>query len=167
MIRRIYLAADHAGHELKEKIKRELILQSSQLKIDVEDLGPYSTDSVDYPDYADLVCRRIHGFQLVSDQSEGQPPPPAEVGILTCGSGQGMAMRANKFPHIRAALCWNLETAKLCREHNDANVLCLGSRLLDHELALQMVNVFLTTPFLGGRHLRRIMKVSRNPDDKT
>lgn len=160
MIRKVFLAADHAGHELKEKVKRELILNSSALKIELEDLGPATADPVDYPDYADRVCRKIHGFQLLSP-AEGPPPLPAEVGILICGSGQGMAMRANKFSHIRAALCWNLDTARLCREHNDANVLCLGSRLLDHELALRMVDIFLKTPFAGGRHQGRVMKISK------
>lgn len=158
MIRRVYLGADHAGHELKEKIKRELILKSSTLKIEVEDLGPFSTESVDYPDYADLVAKKIHGFQLV--QSPNDPIPlPAQVGILTCGSGQGMAMRANKYPHIRAALCWNEESAKLSRQHNDANILCLGGRLIDHDLALKIVEIFLSTSFEGGRHARRVHKM--------
>lgn len=162
MIRRVYLASDHAGHDLKEKIKRELILKSSQLKLEVEDLGPFDTDSVDYPDFADLVSRKIHGFQLIPTADE-PIPLPAEVGILVCGSGQGMAMRANKYPHIRAALCWNEESAKLSREHNDANVLCLGSRLVGHDLALHIVELFLTTAFAGGRHTRRVMKMSQSP----
>ena len=162
MIRKVYLAADHGGYDLKEKIKRHLILASAELKIQIEDLGSHNTASVDYPDYADQVCRKIHGFQLVS--SGGEPaspiPLPAEMGFLICGSGQGMAMRANKYPHIRAALCWNEESTTLSREHNDANILCLGGRLLDHDLALKMVDLFVTTAFAGGRHQRRVEKVS-------
>lgn len=161
MIRKIYLAADHGGYDLKEKIKKHLILLSTEYKMTVEDLGPFSTDSVDYPDYADLLCRKIHGFQLLSAGSSSSSPIslPLEAGILICGSGQGMAMRANKYSHIRAALCWSEESARLAREHNDANVLCLGGRLIDHGLALKLAELFLTTHFAGGRHEARVLKV--------
>lgn len=161
MIRKVYLAADHGGYDLKEKIKRHLILASVELKITVEDLGPHDTSAVDYPDYADQVCRKIHGFQLVRAEGETTEPLPlpAETGFLICGSGQGMAMRANKYPHIRAALCWSEETARLAREHNDANILCLGGRLVDHDLALRLCEIFLSTRFEGGRHQRRVDKV--------
>lgn len=161
MIRKVFLAADHGGYDLKEKIKKHLILLSNDLKIEVEDLGPFGTESVDYPDYADLLCRKIHSFQLVNGRHEstGPIPLPNEMGILVCGSGQGMAMRANKFPHIRAGLVWSPESTTLAREHNDANVLCLGGRLLPHDLALQLTEIFLTTHFAGDRHQKRVAKV--------
>lgn len=152
------MASDHAGSDLKEKIRKDLMLKSGLSKFEIVDLGPENTDPVDYPDYADRVCRKLHGFRLVqmADQATSLP---SEVGILVCGSGQGMAMRANKFPHIRAALCWTTELAKLAREHNDANVLCVGARVMDHELVVQIVETFLTTPFAGGRHLERVNKL--------
>lgn len=157
---KIYLGSDHAGVELKSQVVRELLNNHwlPEVKREVHDLGPQSSDSVDYPDYADLVARKIHGFSLVQDNSVQSLP--TEVGILICGSGQGMAMRANKFPHVRAALCWTPEVARLSREHNDANVLCLGSRLIEPDVCLQIVQIFLTTPFAGGRHSRRVAKVS-------
>lgn len=162
MMRKIFLAADHGGFDLKEKIKRELILLSNELHIEIEDLGTHGTESVDYPDYASALCQRVHGLQALA--SPETPPSqislPVQAGILVCGSGQGMAIRANKYSHIRAALCWNEESTKLSREHNDANVLCLGGRLLDHDLALEMVRIFLTTHFAGGRHQARVLKIS-------
>lgn len=166
MIRKIFLAADHGGFDLKEKIKKQLILMSSELKIEVEDMGTYTDESVDYPDFASRLARKIHGFQVVSSTPKAATSTqlPAEAGILVCGSGQGMAMRANKFSHIRAALCWNEESARLARQHNDANVLCLGGRLLDHDLALQLTQIFLTTHFEGDRHLRRVLKLSEPTD---
>jgi ribose 5-phosphate isomerase B len=157
---KIFFGADHAGVELKSELIKELMNSHwlADFKRDVIDLGPQSLDSVDFPDYADLVCKKIHGFSLVQETTPLSMP--AEVGILICGSGQGMAMRANKFPHIRAALCWSPEVARLSREHNDANVLCLGSRVTDSETCKQIVQLFLTTPFAGGRHARRVAKVS-------
>jgi len=157
---KIFLGSDHAGVELKSQIVKELLNHSwlSDLKREVHDLGPQSLDSVDFPDYADLVTKKIHGFSIVQESTIQSLP--AEVGILVCGSGQGMAMRANKYPHIRAALCWTPEMARLTREHNDANVLCLGSRLVPAEVCMQIVQIFLTTPFSGGRHARRVAKVS-------
>ncbi len=162
MIRKVYLAADHGGFDLKEKIKKHLILLSTEYKITVEDMGPYDTASVDYPDYADQVCKKIHGFQLLNSHpaANAEIALPLECGFLICGSGQGMAMRANKYAHIRAALCWNQESAQLARSHNDANILCLGGRLIDHDLALKMCDIFLNTHFEGGRHQRRVSKVS-------
>lgn len=158
---KIFVASDHAGVELKAELITTL--QSSQflpnLKRDTFDLGPQSIDSVDYPDYADLVVKKIHGLSIV--QNQDQPlSMPTELGILICGSGQGMCMRANKYANIRAALCWTPETARLAREHNDANVLCLGSRLISKEECMQIVQIFLTTPFLGGRHAGRVAKLS-------
>lgn len=157
---KIYLGSDHAGVELKSQIVTELLNSQwlPDIKREVHDLGPQSLDSVDFPDYADLVAKKIHGFSIVQENSIQSLP--AEVGILICGSGQGMAMRANKYAHIRAALCWSPETARLAREHNDANILCLGSRLIPPELCLQILQVFLSTAFSGGRHARRVAKVS-------
>ncbi len=156
---KIYIASDHAGIELKSKITENLGDNPYSQKFEVIDLGPQSTDSVDYPDFADLVCKKIHGFTLI-DSDSGKNAFPHEVGILICGSGQGMAMRANKFPHIRAALCSNLEIAKLSREHNNANVLCLGARTTDEKACLQIVHTFLNTAFAGGRHTQRVVKLS-------
>lgn len=137
----LFIACDHAAVELKEKVK--LQLQKEYL---VTDLGTNSSESVDYPDYADKLCNEL----LKNKDAQG---------ILICGSGQGMAIRANKFKHIRAALCWSEEVAKLSREHNSANVLCLGARVTSEELNLKIVKTFLTTDFLGGRHEQRVKKL--------
>lgn len=158
---KIFVASDHAGVELKAQIVKDL--QSSQflsgLQREVFDLGPQTTDSVDYPDYADMVVKKIHGLSLVQSK-DSAASMPTEIGILICGSGQGMCMRANKYPAIRAALCWSPETARLSREHNDANVLCLAARLVDADVCSQIVQIFLTTAFLGGRHTGRVAKLS-------
>lgn len=160
---KIYIASDHAGVELKSKVVT--LLNDSKILPDVRreifDLGPQSLDSVDYPDYADLVCKKIHGLSLVNTESDQITSHPAEVGILICGSGQGMAMRANKYQQVRAALCWTPELAKLSREHNDANILCLASRIVDHAICLEIVQTFLKTPFAGGRHHARVAKISQ------
>ena len=142
----IFLASDHAGFDLKEKIKNHLQSQTSTEKKTITDLGPFNEDRVDYPDFANAMAEKINNDS---------------VGILICGSGQGMAMRANKFSHIRAALCWNEDSCTLSRQHNDSNVLCLGSRLLDHDLATKLVDLFLSTPFEGGRHSDRVHKISQ------
>jgi ribose 5-phosphate isomerase B len=113
------------------------------------DLGPESDGRVDYPDYADQVALKI---------AEG-----AGQGVLICGSGQGMAMRANRYTKVRAALVWNDETVRLARGHNDANILCLGARLIDLDTAKRLVRLFLETPFEGGRHADRVEKLSRKP----
>lgn len=144
---KIHIAADHAGVDLKKAIFSHLTKRG----LDVIDHGPFSTDSVDYPDFAALVCKSI-------------PPENADVfGILVCGSGQGMAIAANKYAHIRAALCFQSEIAKLSREHNNANVLCLGSRFLTDAEALIIADVFLNTSFAGGRHLTRVSKIHSLP----
>jgi ribose 5-phosphate isomerase B len=157
---KIYVGSDHAGVELKSEVVKQLLNSKwlPDVKREVHDLGPQSIDSVDYPDFADLVAHKIHGFSLVQDDSSQSYP--TEIGILICGSGQGMAMRANKYSHLRAALCWNPEVARLSREHNDANVLCLGSRVVDTDVNFQILQIFLTTPFAGGRHARRVAKLS-------
>ena len=142
LFKKISLSSDHAGYELKEIIKKTLIKK----KIKVLDLGPYSNESVDYPDYAKKVAKSI-----ISKKTK--------IGILVCGSGTGMAMTANKFKKIRAAVCYNKTSTSLSRKHNNANILALGSRLTNKSTALKLVNVFLRTKFEGGRHLRRIKKV--------
>ena len=161
---KVYFASDHAGVELKSILYEDLLLNTNKhqkfIKEFVEpiDLGPSTTDSVDYPDFADLACKKLHTLELVKEG--GGSLRPAEVAVLICGSGQGMAMRANKYSHIRAGLCWNVETTKLSREHNDANVLCLGARFISADLAVQMLHTFLTTEFSGGRHQQRVAKLA-------
>ncbi len=164
---KIYIASDHGGLELKSKVLMELRSSTYANHYETHDLGPQSNESVDYPDYADLVCKKMHGLRLINsndtgnkDQSVEYKHFPVEFGILICGSGQGMAMRANKYLQIRAALCWTPEIAKLAREHNDANILCLGARVTDHELCLKIMQEFLKTNFAGGRHRQRLVKVS-------
>jgi ribose 5-phosphate isomerase B len=139
----IALGADHAGFELKEKIKGEL----QRLGHSVQDLGTDSDESVDYPDYAARACRLVTGGQV-------------ERAILICGTGVGMSVAANKLPGIRAANVCSQAAARLSREHNDANVLTLGARLLDEHQALGIVRAWLETGFLGGRHQRRIDKIA-------
>lgn len=152
------IAADHGGWKLKEQIKKAFP------QVEWIDCGTDSESvSVDYPDFADRVCATLIENSHI-DAIEGEQDPHTEpLAILVCGSGQGMAMRANKYPSIRAALVWSLESTRLAREHNGANVLCLGGRLLDEDLALDCVSAFLTTPFSGGRHLTRIQKVNPSP----
>lgn len=147
---RIYIASDHAGFNLKAQV---VIYLKSFPSIEVEDLGPFDQESVDYPDFANRLCKHI--------PLTNQLFKPSRIGILICGSGQGMSMRANKFSHIRAALCWNVEIAKLAREHNDANVLCLGANFTPPAESLNIVQTFIKTSFAQGRHLRRVVKVSK------
>ncbi|MFK8137041.1 MAG: ribose 5-phosphate isomerase B [Bdellovibrionales bacterium] len=138
---KILIASDHAGFELKEQIKNHF------LNYEWDDLGTDSKERVDYPDFAKKLCNEL------LEKNE------AHFGLLICGSGQGMAITANKFPNIRAALCWSKESAELSRSHNNANVLALGERLTDKKLALEIVKQFLTTEFEGGRHQDRIEKI--------
>lgn len=142
---KLLMASDHAGVDLKSELIQRLP------EVTWQDLGPSSKDSVDYPDFADKVARFI-------DKN------PSEKAILICGSGQGMAMRANKYRNVRAALCWNEEITRLSRGHNDANILCLGARFVDAETALKLIRIFLETPFEGGRHTGRVNKVSAPPE---
>lgn len=146
---KIFIASDHAGFELKKQIVEALTLQGSENN--VQDLGPFNLDSVDYPDFADKIC------QMIKPQTEAQTLP--EFGILICGSGQGMAMRANKYPHIRAALVYSDEIVSVSREHNNANIICLGARFCTLEQALKWINIFKKTAFAGGRHQTRVAKV--------
>jgi ribose 5-phosphate isomerase B len=145
---KIFIASDHAGFLKKQKVidfLEEEFLKTHQYE--VVDLGPQNEDRTDYPDYADKVIAEMK-------------KNPTAVGVLLCGSGQGMAMRANKYPFVRAALCWNEESAQLSRTHNDANVLCLGSRLLPDSDLFAALKVFLKTPFEGGRHADRVRKIN-------
>ncbi|MBC7457817.1 MAG: ribose 5-phosphate isomerase B [Bdellovibrionaceae bacterium] len=137
----IYIGSDHAGFELKN-----LLVQRHPHFIDI---GCKGLDSVDYPDYANLVCEKMK-------------TDPTALGILICGSGQGVCMRANKFSHIRAALVYNDEVTKLSREHNDANVICIGSRFASSENAIKWINIFINTPFSEGRHRQRVDKISQS-----
>ena len=136
------IASDHAGYNLKEIIKNFLINK----KVSVFDMGPFSDKSVDYPDYAKKIARRIRLKK-------------SEVGILVCGSGTGMAISANKIKKIRAAVCYNLKSTRLSRQHNNANIIAIGSRLTNKKISLKLVKTFLITKFEGGRHLRRLKKI--------
>lgn len=138
----VLLAADHAGYVLKEDLEAHL----TDLGYDPVDLGTDSEDSVDYPDYAHRLAEAI---------ARGR----AERGVLCCGAGIGMSIAANKVPGVRAANCGDERMAALAREHNDANVLCLGSRLLEADAAKKILWTFLETPFGGGRHARRVGKI--------
>lgn len=138
----LVIGSDHGGWELKEFLKPNLV----SLGNEIEDIGCYDQESVDYPDIAQ---------DLVSHLLESK----VKKGILICGTGIGMSMAANRFKGIRAALCHEPMTARLSREHNDANVLVLGGRVLGKELALEIVKIWLATPFAGGRHLRRLTKI--------
>ena len=141
-MKKIFISSDHAGYKLKELIK----LYLNKKKINYKDLGPDIDSKVDYPDYAHKVAKKVKINKN-------------HVGILVCGSGIGMNIAANKHKNIRAAQCFNLKSTKLSRLHNDANIITLGSRLLSKNNALKCVNVFLSTKFEGGRHLRRIKKI--------
>ncbi len=142
LFKKLSIASDHAGFKLKEKIIKRL----KKKKIIVIDLGPNTHDPVDYPDFAKKVARSVASKK-------------SQIGILVCGSGTGMAMSANKIKKIRAAVCYNKASTSLSRKHNNANILALGSRLTKNSTALTLVNVFLSTKFEGGRHLRRVKKV--------
>lgn len=139
---RIILGSDHGGYELKEKLKKYL----DNLGYDVEDVGTHSTESVDYPDFAHLVA------QKVAQASGGR-------GIIIDGAGVGSAITANKVPGVRAATCHDVYTARNSRQHNDANVLTLGSRVLGVDVAQEIIKVWLETDFGGGRHKRRVDKI--------
>jgi len=149
----IALGADHAGYELKEALKGWLINHSFH----VLDLGTPSTESVDYPDYAALVGESVADHKV-------------ERGLLVCGTGIGMAIAANKIPGVRAALCGDLYTARMSREHNDANVLVLGGRLMGADMAADILHAWLETDFAGGRHARRVAKIAdierRHPEGR-
>jgi len=139
----IATACDHAAFVLKEAVKKHL----KQQDYEVKDYGCFSSESVDYPDMVHPLAEDIDGEKI-------------EQGIVLCGSGIGVSMVANKYPKVRCALCWSTEIAKLCRQHNDANILALGARFIPEKEALKMIDIFLKTPFEGGRHQRRVDKIS-------
>ncbi len=142
LFKKICIASDHAGFNLKETIKDILIKN----QISTIDLGPYSDNSVDYPDFAKKIAIRVKSKK-------------SNIGILICGSGTGMAISANKLRGIRAAVCYNLKSTYLCRAHNNANIICLGARLTKKKDVKKILSTFLNTKFEKGRHLRRVKKI--------
>lgn len=146
---RIVIGSDHAGFSVKETIRK--YLQAAGYSVD--DQGTSSEESVDYPDYGKAVGERVASKQ-------------ADLGIAVCGSGIGISIAANKVPGIRAALAHDVMTSRLAREHNDANVLALGGRVVSPESAVEMVQTFLTTAYLGGRHQRRVDKITQIERDR-
>jgi ribose 5-phosphate isomerase B len=136
------IGSDHAGYDQKEMLADYLRIEGYEVK----DFGPFNNESVDYPDHVHPVARAV-----VSGD--------AEIGIVLCGSGNGAAMTANKYPEIRAALCWNEELAALARKHNDANILAIPARFVGFETIKNMLDCFLNTGFEGERHQRRIEKI--------
>ena len=143
-MKHLAIASDHAGYELKKKITAFLLEQGWQ----VEDLGPNNADSVDYPDF---------GSKLAESVSQGK----ILRGIAICGTGIGMSIVVNRFSGVRGTLCADLYTARLCREHNDSNILILGSRVVGEGLAQEIVRTWLETEFEGGRHQRRLDKINK------
>ena len=141
-MKKIIIASDHAGYSLKEYVKVKL----SKKKFLFKDIGTKSNDRVDYPVYA-------HKLSKIIKKNNNT------IGILICGSGQGMIMTANKHKNIRAALCYDVKSTKLSRLHNDANIITLGSRLISKKNAIKYINIFLKTKFEGGRHKKRIGKI--------
>ncbi len=141
-IKSLAIGADHAGYDYKTNIIHWL----KQQNLAVKDFGTFNTASVDYPDFAHPVAKALENSETT-------------FGILICGSGNGVAIAANKHPHIRAALCWTVEIAQLARQHNDANIICIPARFVDINTAQAMVDLFLQTAFEGGRHQRRVDKI--------
>lgn len=139
---KIAIGADHAGFAYKEQIVKYL----TDKGIEVQDFGTFSTDSVDFPDFAHPTAEAVETGQ-------------ADFGILLCGSGQGVNMTANKHKGVRSALCWNTDIARLTRMHNNANVIALPARFVAYEYAVEMIEVFLNTQFEGGRHEKRVGKI--------
>ena len=142
IFKKICISSDHAGYNLKEYIKSHFIKK----EIALIDLGPFENKSVDYPDFAKKIARRVAAKK-------------SEIGILVCGSGTGMAISANKIKGIRAAVCYNAKSTRLSREHNNANIIALGSRLTNKNEAMKLIKIFINTKFEGGRHLRRVNKI--------
>jgi len=138
---KVLIASDHAGFELKEALKKAFA------NFEWEDYGTFSTESVDYPDFA---------HKLATDVAN----TPNQYGVLICGTGNGMAMTANKHADIRAGLCWSKEIAALVRQHNNANILVMPARFIPFETAAEIVETFFSTEFEGGRHQRRIDKIN-------
>jgi ribose 5-phosphate isomerase B len=150
MSEKILIASDHAGFELKQKLSRAL----SDRGFDVQDLGTGSAESTDYADYAHPVAEQIEHGEV-------------KRGVLMCGTGLGMSYAANRHPHVRAAIAWTPEIARLAREHNDANVLVLPARFVTEAQATEILDTWLATPFQGGRHARRIQKVELDDSEQS
>jgi ribose 5-phosphate isomerase B len=144
MAETICVASDHAGFELKEKVKSWLTEEGYQIR----DFGTSGSESVDYPDFIHPLAEAVSRGEYIT-------------GIIMCGTGNGVSMTANKYPGIRAALCWKGEIAQMARLHNDANILAMPARYVSDEEAKEMLRLFLHTPFEGGRHLIRIEKINR------
>ncbi len=140
----IAMASDHGGYEMKEYLRKKLISAGYEIK----NFGTFSEDSVDYPDFIHPLAHAVN---------EGE----YKTGIILCGSGNGAQMTANKYSNVRAALCWDDEQTRLSREHNNANILSLPGRFVPFKRAWNMVQIFLSTPFEGGRHERRVEKISQ------
>ena len=140
-MKKIFISSDHAGYNLKNKI-----ISYFAKKQKIIDLGPSSNDAVDYPDYAKILSKKVGSTN-------------GSFGILVCGSGMGMSIAANKNKYIRAALCYSKKNTRLSRLHNNANIITLGSRLIDKNKAFNLIKIFLSTKFEGGRHLRRVKKI--------
>ena len=138
----ISIASDHAGYEIKEILIKWL----NNAWHKVENEGPFSNDSVDYPDYAHKTAKKVNEGKI-------------EMGVVICGTGNGVSMTANKYNNVRAALCWNSEIAKLARQHNNANILAVPARFITAEEAINILDTFIKTPFEGGRHKIRIDKI--------
>jgi ribose 5-phosphate isomerase B len=150
-VKKMLIAADHAGFPLKEALKRD----AAKIGVEFEDLGTYNAESVDYPDFADKVCAQLSGAD-------------DDLAVLVCGSGIGISIAANRHSHIRAALCESVTTARKSREHNHANILCLGAQIVSEPLAVEMIKAFLTATLdQGERHLRRINKLAARGTPKT
>lgn len=140
----IPIACDHAGFELKQAVMKQLVAMG----FDVKDFGTFSSESCDYPDFAHQVGCAVNSGTY-------------SRGIVICGSGNGVQMTVNKYPNVRCALCWNAEIAHLARQHNDANILSLPARFISTDIAIGIVKEYIETPFEGGRHQRRVEKISR------
>ncbi len=143
MSKKIAIGGDHAGFHYKQKLIDYLTVAGYE----VRDFGPNSDESVDYPDYVHPLCKAIENGEC-------------EKGIVVCGSGNGVAITANKHQGIRAAICWQEDLAALARQHNDANVIAVPARFVQYDLAMQMVDTFLNTEFEGGRHANRVNKIA-------
>ena len=140
-MKKIFIASDHAGYNLKNSV-----ISKFSKKQKLIDLGPTSSDPVDYPDFAKKLAKKVSSNKL-------------SIGILICGSGMGMAITANKIKNVRAALCYSNKNTKLSRLHNNANIITLGERLISKNKAINLIKIFLSTKFEGGRHLRRVKKM--------
>jgi ribose 5-phosphate isomerase B len=148
--KRIAIGSDHAGYEAKEHAKQTL----ASLGAEVVDEGTQGSASVDYPDFGAAVGRAVASGEV-------------ERGVLICGSGIGISIAANKIAGVRAAVCWNEETARLARQHNDANIICLGARFIEPDLAARMIRVFMETEFDGGRHQQRVEKLTKLDEERS